>query len=78
MRVKKEQNTGKLTLSKEEQTHPVLLFDMASKSNPGVARVRGDNISPKGKRKFSYSWGLRLASNSDTGAHNVYQGLLHA
>ena len=52
-----------------------LLFDGASKGNPGRAGGGGILLEPNGSIKLSFAWGLGFASNNQVEFLALWQGL---
>lgn len=86
-RIKKNVNTGKGNLdwklrgTKEEvrnwiqkQRRAALLFDGASKNNPGQAGAGGIVRDPQGKTIVTYEWGLGPMTNNKAEAYSLLLG----
>lgn len=54
---------------------PILLFDGASKSNPGPAGAGGVILDEKGEEISSYEWSLGVKTNNIAEALALFQGL---
>eukprot|EP00253_Pinus_taeda_P005844 PITA_05844 len=79
--INKARPNWKLRGSKEEvqqwisnQKRPVLLFDGASKNNPGKAGAGGIIKDQNGKSILSYEWGLGNAFNNAAEAYSLFLG----